>query len=69
MQLREVLGQVVDILLKKTTSPPTKLAVLLGHVVGVALRLKHKPKTSINDGRAFVESRKVGPRNFPSGHS
>lgn len=54
-----MLPEVIDVLLKKAVTPPPKLAVLLGHVIGTSLRLRHKPKTNVPDGRALIDSKKV----------
>ena len=60
-EIREVLPQVLDVLLKKTVPVPSRLTVLLGHVVGVALRLKPSPKSQVPEGRALIEENKVCP--------
>ena len=63
-QLRENLPQFLDVLLTKTVTPPTKLAVALGHVVGVALRLKYSPKSKVEPGRDLIEQKKVSFCSF-----
>ena len=49
----------MDVLLTKTVAVPTRLAVLLGHTVGVALRLKPKKQGNVPEGKPLIEAKRV----------
>ena len=65
MQLRGILPRMLQFLLTKPTPTPFRFSVLIGHIIGVALRLKTLGKRKEGDygqttGRAIVEANQVG---------
>lgn len=62
-KLRGVLPDILQFLLTKTISNSARLAVLIGHVIGVALRLKpvkeRDDKAAPTNGREIITGKQV----------
>jgi hypothetical protein len=66
-QLRDLIPQTLDLILAKTTNA-SRYSVLLGHVIGVALRLKETKTKQVNNGRLVIEEKKDAIATFYSTH-
>jgi hypothetical protein len=65
-QLRDLIPKTLDLLLAKAMNP-SRYSVLLGHVIGVALRLKETKTKQVNNGRVLIEEKRVSQASLAHG--
>ncbi|EIW69657.1 hypothetical protein TREMEDRAFT_73934 [Tremella mesenterica DSM 1558] len=70
-EFRDGLPSILKLLLTRTITNPVKLSVLIGHIIGVALRLRAPSKAKevkVRDGREAVQHQKDANLTFYSTH-